>query len=174
MARRSLAAVAPAAILVAAACSDDDEPAATTEPTTQPSDSTASTADEAPDGEPVDDRLLTGDDLPAGFEPAGEVDDTITSFCVSEDATAGLSASARAAAAFAREPQGMSVVQLVFRFRDGRAARFVEQADAILERCQEVPDFSGLAFAYEPVSAEVARALEGSDASTARYGTSVG
>lgn len=176
MARRSLAAVAAAALLATTmACSDDDEPGATTDPTRQASGpTTSSTADEESAGEAVDDRLLTVEDLPPGFEQADEVDDTITSFCVSEDATAGLSASARAATAFARQPQGMSVVQLVFRFEDGGANRFVEQADAILERCQEVPDFSGLAFSYEPVSADVAAALERSDSSTARFGTSVG
>jgi len=102
------------------------------------------------------------------------IDDTITSFCAGEDATAGLSASGRASAGFTRTPPGASVLQIVFRFDDDGAAAFVEAAEAILGRCQEVPDFTGLAFSYEPVSEVVAASLAGADGSASRYGTSVG
>lgn len=117
--------------------------------------------------------LLTAADLPAGFEPAPG-DDTITTFCAGQDAAAGLRAAEREVAAFARRPAGASVIQVVLRLEGDGAPRFVEQADGLLETCSEVPDGSGLAFAYEPVSASVAAALEPVDGAVSGYGTSVG
>ena len=82
-----------------------------------------------------------------------DVGDTVTTFCVGEDATAGLQASGRAIAGFARTPPGVSVLQVVFRFEDDGAATFVQQAGEILGRCNEVPDAHGLAFTYKDAPA---------------------
>lgn len=163
--------VATAALLLGA-CSDDDPGADRTTATTAANSTTiAPTGDEELDG-----LLLEAAELPPGFTASDEVDDTITSFCVGEDATAGLQASARAARGFAREGGGASVIQLAFRFRGDGAARFVEQAEGALTRCDDVPtDASGLAFAYEPLAPEVAAALGGlADGAAARYGLSAG
>jgi hypothetical protein len=163
--------VVAALALLPLACSDD-EPGA--DPTTTTAPATTTTAAAA--DEDLDRLLLEATDLPPGFTASDEVDDTITSFCVGEDATAGLQASARAARGFAREGGGASVIQLAFRFRDGGAAAFVEQAEGALTRCHEVPtDASGLAFAYESLAPEVAAALGGlADEAAARYGVSAG
>ena len=100
----------------------------------------------------LEEMLLDAEDLPEGFEPSGEVDDTITTFCANEDATAGLQASAREVIGFTRAEAGTSVIQLAFRFDDDGAMRFVEQASAILDRCSDVPGAGGLAFTYEPLT----------------------
>jgi hypothetical protein len=146
-----------------AGCTDDEEP--TTAPTT-------SVAREDPDLERL---ALSAADLPPGFAPSPDVDDTITSFCANEDAAAGLRASGRMVRGFTREGGGASVIQLAFRFEDGGAATFVAQAGEILERCSGVPDGTGLAFEYAPLAPEL-EALVGdsTDAHAGRYGTSVG
>jgi hypothetical protein len=158
-----LRAVALVALLVAgAACSDDDEaPPATTTSTTL--------AEVA-----LDDLLVRQDELPPGFEPSPDVDDTITAFCAGEDATAGLQASERALTGHRRSPEGASVIHLAFRFRAGDGVRFVEQAAGILDRCSEVPDATGLAFTYTPAAPSVDAALAGTDAHVTRHGVSVG
>ncbi len=159
MTRRAVALVA-VVLASLAGCTDDD-------PT--PSSTTTSTA-----ADPLDDLLITPDDLPDGFAPNPDVDDTITAFCAGQDAAAGLQASSRAIVGFNRTPAGASVIHLVFRFDDDGAARFVSQADELLTSCSEVPDATGLAFTYEPVSPALTTALEGVDASATRYGTSIG
>jgi len=127
------------------------------------------------DDDGLEDLLLSEDDLPEGFAPADDVNDTLTSFCATEDATAGLQASDRAVIGFEREGGGASVIELVFRFRDGGGPTFVEQAEAALSRCSGVPDVSGLAFEYEPLAPELSTLLEDAgDARTGRHGTSVG
>ena len=160
-------AVATAAVVLASlvACTDDDGAPPTTTAST--------TTTVAPDGE-LEQLLVTAEDLPAGFAPSADVDDTITAFCAGQDAAAGLSASGRAIVGFTRTPPGASVIQLVFRFDDDGAARFVEQAEDLLTSCSDVPDATGLAFTYEPVSAPVEETLAGVDSSASRYGTSVG
>jgi hypothetical protein len=170
-----LRALLAALLLVAAlaACSGDDDG--------DGSDGTSTTASTAAgDGTtttvPAELRpyLIGADDLPPGFQPASSVDDTITAFCAGEDAAAGLQATARSVQAFNRQPAGASVLQMVFHFREGDAARFVEQAGQVLGRCSNVPDIHGLAFAYSPVDATVEAALGGTDAHVARYGESAG
>ncbi len=151
-----------AALLIGAvACSDDDA----SEP-----DGTTTTAPDAG----LEAVLVGLDDLPEGFEVSDTVDDTVTAFCVGEDAAAGLQASARAIAGFTRQPAGASVIHVAFRFRTGDAALFVQQAADILDRCSEVPDTTGLAFTYEPAAAAVDAALAGADAHVARHGVSIG
>jgi len=150
-------------VVGAAACGDDEPPPATT---------TTSTTE--PAGESLGPWVLEASDLPPGFSASGDADDTITAFCAGEDATAGLRASAREVTAFTRDPAGASVIQLVFRFEDDGAAAFVRQADEILDRCSDVPDATGLAFAYEPTADAVAAPLEAADATTSRFGTSAG
>jgi len=173
---RLLAALA--VLVMAAACGGDDAPAPTTatEPSTTSTPSEArSTSTTAPGA--LAPLLLEEGDLPAGFQAASGVDDTITSFCATHDAAAGLQASDRAVVGFAREGGGASVLQLVFRFEGDGAARFVAQADAALRACSGVPDGSGsgLAFEYEPLPEAVAAALgEVGDARTGAVGTSVG
>lgn len=160
-------AVATAAVVLASlgACTDDAG---------APSTTTASTTTTvAPDSE-LDQLLVTAEDLPAGFAPNADVDDTITAFCAGQDAAAGLSASGRAIAGFTRTPAGASVIELVFRFDDDGAARFVEQAEDLFTTCSDVPDATGLAFTYEPVSDPVAATLASVDSSASRYGTSFG
>ena len=149
-----------------AACSDDGPDGATT--TVGP---TTSSTRSDPSLEPL---LVQAAELPPGFGPADDIDDTITSFCANEDAAAGLQASGRALAGYTRDPAGASVIHLVYRFRAGDAARFVQQATDILGRCSDVPDATGLAFHYEPAAAEVDATLAGTDAHVARAGTSVG
>lgn len=175
MPRPALVALLAAGLLLggAAGCTDDD--------TTGPSDPTTTTEAESTTTTEGDDELaallLDGTDLPDGFETAAEVDDTITSFCATHDAAAGLQASERAVVGFARTSGGASVIQLAFRFEDDGAATFVAQAEAALAACSGVPDGSGtgLAFEYEPLSPTVAAAIDGAgDARTGGFGTSVG
>lgn len=162
------------AALLLVACSSDDDAGPSTTTTVETTSSSASSTG-VDDDPTLEGHLLDAGDLPEGFVAApGGVDDTITAFCAGEDATAGLSATGRAAVAFTRTPPGASVIQLVFRFEDDDAAAFVAAADAILERCSEVPDFTGLAFTYEPLTTEVADALAGADAAAGRHGTSMG
>jgi hypothetical protein len=168
----ALAAVALLGLGPLAACSDDGgtpSPARSTT-TTASGPSTSTTVDPA-----LVPRVLDPADLPAGFarDDTG-IDTTITAFCTGQDAAAGLQARARLAAGFRREPPGASVVQLVFRFREGDAARFVAQAQRVLDGCSNVPDVQGLAFAYEPTGPEVDAVLGGSDGHVSRYGASVG
>lgn len=147
----------------ATACTSDGpaQPAGTTTPpSTDP-------------GAAIEGVLLTASDLPAGFEPAAG-DDTITSFCAGQDAAAGLRASQRAVAAFARQPAGASVIQVALRLEDDGAQRFVDAARTLLDTCSEVPDATGLAFTYEAVSAPVAEVLEAAPGAVSGYGTSVG
>jgi hypothetical protein len=119
--------------------------------------------------------ILDTADLPEGFTSSPDVDDTLTAFCVNEDAAAGLQASAREVRGFTRDPAGVSVIQLVFRFGDEGAATFVAQAGEILGRCSGVPDATGLAFEYEPLSEGVDDAVaEASDTHVGTYGASVG
>ncbi|MDP1819441.1 MAG: hypothetical protein Q8K58_06035 [Acidimicrobiales bacterium] len=157
-------------LLLVVACSDDDHGApssSSTAPTT--------TSVSIPQDPSLAGLALAASDLPAGFSPAADVDDTITAFCAGEDATAGLQASGRALIGFTRAPAGASVIQLVFRFRDGGAAEFVRQSRAILDRCSGVPDVTGLAFTYEavpPALDEVVAA--GTDDHVTRHGVSAG
>ena len=163
----SLVAVLLAVGALAPACNGDDEPAAST-PTEASTGTTAVDAALAA-------HLLEVGDLPPGFEPAADVDDTITTFCANEDATAGLQASAREVRGFTRTGGGASVLQVAIRFDDDGASRFVDQASAILDRCSEVPDVTGLAFTYEPLAAGLDAPLaERADALVGRYGVNVG
>jgi len=165
-------AIALGLVTALAACGDDGpSPAPST--TTSAEGSSTSTTDAAG----LEALLLDLTDLPAGFEPAAEVDDTITSFCATQDAAAGLQADDRAVAGFARTGGGASVIQLAFRFRDDGAAAFVSQAEAALAACSGVPDGSGtgLAFEYEPLSAAVEAAIaDAGQSRTGGFGTSVG
>lgn len=158
---------------IAGGCSRDDaSPPSRTAP--------SSTTDSVPDTTSATDPelqalMLAAADLPAGFTDSAEVDDTITSFCAGEDATAGLRAASREVRGFTRSPGGASVIQLAFRFRDDGAERFVAQAGEILDRCSGVPDATGLAFEYGPLSPDVEAAAGGSaDAHVGRYGVNVG
>ncbi|MEQ1785864.1 MAG: hypothetical protein ABL966_02335 [Acidimicrobiales bacterium] len=170
MSRRAGAAAGLALLaLVACACTSDADPVATTT-----SSSTVSTSTTLPGDADLEGRLIAAADLPAGFAPDADVDDTITAFCAGQDAAAGLQASARSIVGFTRTPPGASVIQLAFRFDDDGAALFVEQAEALLTSCSDVPDATGLAFTYEAVTAPVAAALDGVEASASRYGVSVG
>jgi hypothetical protein len=169
MPRRLLTALIAAGLCLAAACSDGAPTSAA------PDSSTSAPTSTTTAGAPVDHLLIEASDLPAGFEPSGSVDDTITAFCAGEDAAAGLQASSRAVGGFQRTGGGASVVQLAFRFRDDDATTFVAQAAAALDRCDSVPDLSGLAFEYQPLAPELEAVLaEGTDGHTGRYGTSVG
>jgi hypothetical protein len=156
------------------ACDDDrGDP----DPTTTVSTATSSTSTtDGADADPaLTAHLLEPADLPSGFTESDTVDDTITAFCAGEDAAGGLQASARAARGFTRSGGGASVIQLAFRFRDDGAATFVAQAAAILERCDGVPDATGLAFEYEPLPPEVESPVAGAgDTHTGRYGVNVG
>jgi hypothetical protein len=166
--RRGLASCAVALALVA--CSDDDsdaDPTTTTEPSA-PVDTVA------PDDPALTPLVISADDLPDGFAPSEDVDDTITAFCAGQDATAGLAASGRAVAGFTRTPPGASVIEVAFRFEGDGAEQFVTQAEELLTSCHEVPDATGLAFSYEPLSVPVAATLERVETSAGRFGTSVG
>lgn len=171
---RALRAALAALALLAAACSSGDDatppdPTSTTTSTTEADGPPATT-----EAESLESLVLTVDDLPEGFAPSGDVDDTVTTFCAGQDATAGLQATAREVVGFTRTPPGASVVQLVLRFAEDGAADFVAQAASLLEGCNEVPDATGLAFTYEPVSPGLAELVEPLDGSAARYGTSFG
>jgi hypothetical protein len=165
--------LAVALTLVAlAACSGDDD----ADDTTSSSRSTGSTSSTiVPDDPTLEGLLLTADDLPEGFTPTEDVADTVTTFCAGQDATAGLQAEGRAIVGFTRTPAGASVIEVVFRFDDtGGAATFVEQAEELLADCSDVPDATGLAFTYEPLSEAVASTLTGAEHFAGRFGTSVG
>lgn len=164
-----LAALLVVALLATASCTDDGASPApsTTRPTAGPGTTVADAADLAA-------VLLRAEDLPAGFAPQADVNDTITTFCAGQDATAGLAASGRAIVGFTRTPAGASVIEIVFRFDGDGAARFVDQAEELLTSCSDVPDATGLAFTYEPAAAAVTAALEDLDAVATRYGTSIG
>jgi hypothetical protein len=155
-------------LLALLGCSDDDDP----DPATGSSSTTASTI--APDDPTLEPHLLSEDDLPDGFTATEDVADTVPSFCAGQDATAGLRAAGRAIVGFSRTPEGASVIEAVFRFEDDGAAAFVEQAEEILTSCSDVPDATGLAFTYEPLSAPVQSVLAGADTAASRFGTSVG
>lgn len=178
MSRRRGAAAALALLAVTAlACTSDDDPGASTTSSTSSSTSsstTASTTTSVPGDADLAARLVAAADLPAGFAPDADVDDTITAFCAGQDAAAGLQASGRAIVGFTRTPPGASVIQLAFRFDGNGAAQFVEQAEALLTSCSDVPDATGLAFTYEAVNAPVAAALAGVESAASRYGVSVG
>ena len=172
MGRRHFTALLTVALLVtgAAACSDDEPTTANSTTTTSASTTPTTALDPA-----LAALLLRAGDLPAGFTASHEVDDTITSFCASEDAAAGLHATARAVQGFTRTAGGASVIQVAFRFRGGDAASFVRQAGEILERCSGVPDITGLAFEYDALSPELAAVLDGApEASVGRHGVNVG
>jgi hypothetical protein len=144
---------------IVSACSDDSAEGPATTSTTLPV---------------LDELALSAGDLPDGFTASSEVDDTITAFCVNEDAAAGLRASAREVRGFTRTPAGASVIQLVFRFDEGAPA-FVTQAEEILDRCSGVPDVTGLAFEYEALTDGVDDAIaEASETHVSRFGASVG
>ena len=145
------------------------------DPTTTTTTAAPSSPDTiAPDDPDVAARLITVDDLPSGFAPSEDVDDTITTFCAGQDATAGLAADGRAVGGFTRTPPGASVIEVIFRFEANGAGGFVTQAEELLTSCTDVPDATGLAFTYEPVSDPVAASLTSADASASRYGVSVG
>jgi hypothetical protein len=166
---RALLVVLALAVLVPGACSDDDGGGATTTAAGGTDGTTTSLGSDPA----LDALLIAADELPAGFVPSEDVDDTITAFCAGEDAAAGLQASGRALVGYTRQPAGASVIQLVFRFRPGDGVAFVDQATQILGRCSDVPDGTGLAFTYEPAPGLDA-ALAGTDAFVARHGTSAG
>ncbi len=149
-----------------AGCTDDDDPA--------PASTTTTSAAPADDLE-LEGLALSPADLPPGFAPSVDVDDTITSFCANEDAAAGLRASGRLVRGFTKEGGGASVIQLAVRCEDDGAATFVAQAGEILERCSGVPDGTGLAFEYQPLGPELdALIAAGTNAHAGRYGASVG
>ena len=167
--RRLTSALVVALALVAGltGCSSDGSVATTT--TSNPA-STTTTVDDA-----LEALLLAPSELPGQFAISASADDTITAFCATEDATAGLQASARAVRGFQRTGGGASVIQLAFRFRADGASRFVSQASAVLDRCSGVPDVKGLAFDYDPLSPELEALLAGAgDARVGRHGVSVG
>lgn len=167
--------LALALVVAATAACDDGRGDADTTTTASTATSSTSTTDGANADPALAAHLLETADLPEGFTQSDTVDDTITAFCAGEDAAGGLQASARAARGFTRAGGGASVIQLAFRFRDDGAAAFVAQAAAILDRCDGVPDATGLAFEYEPLTAEVDAPVAGaSDAHTGRFGVNVG
>lgn len=169
---RSVALVATLMALLAAGagCSDDNSSRSAT-PTTLGSTTTSLGTD--PELEAM---LLEPADLPPGFsvETGADGADTISSFCLTEDPAAGLQASGRALVRMRRDPLGVALLQLVFRFRGDGAGTFVQQAEDIFERCNEVPDGQGLAFSYEPAAAGIDETLAGTDGAVARFGASVG
>lgn len=159
------------AVAVLGGCTADGGSDASTSTTTADPGTAQSTV---PDDPELSALLLEPGDLPAGFAPSDDVDDTISAFCAGQDATTGLSADGRAIVGFTRTPPGASVIEVVFRFEPGDAARFVDQSEELLTSCSDVPDATGLAFTYEPLTPAVAATLEGADARAGRYGTSVG
>lgn len=149
------------------ACSGSDGAAPTTTSSTTP---TTTAADPA-----IDALLLDLGALPPQFTISEAVDDTITAFCATEDAAAGLQASARSVRGFQRTGGGASVIQLAFRFRDDGASRFVAQAATALDRCSGVPDAKGLAFDYTPLSPALETLIaEAGDERVGRHGVNVG
>jgi hypothetical protein len=167
--RGGWAILAVASLLGIASCTDDDADSTSTS-----SADTSSSSTIAPDDPELEALLLTTADLPDGFTATEDVADTVTSFCAGQDAAAGLRAEGRAIVGFTRAPEGASVIEVVFRFEDDGAAAFVDQAAELVASCSEVPDVTGLAFTYEPLSAPVAASLAGADHSASAFGTSVG
>jgi hypothetical protein len=171
MRRPALTSLLVLALLVTASSCRDDKPTATTT-STAPSTSAppAGGGDEA-----LAALMLQASDLPAGFTASADVDDTITAFCATEDATSGLQASAREVRGFSRTAGGASVIQLAFRFRDDGATSFVTQAGAVLDSCSGVPDVKGLAFDYDPLTSGLDAAIDGAtDSHVGRHGVNVG
>ena len=168
MTRGGWAILAVACLLAISSCTDDDADSTST------TSDTGSSSTIAPDDPELEPLLLTAADLPDGFTATVDVADTVTSFCAGQDAAAGLRAEGRAIVAFTRAPEGASVIEVVFRFEDDGAATFVDQAGQILTSCSEVPDATGLAFTYEPLSAPVADTLASADDAASAFGTSVG
>lgn len=171
MPRRATIAVFALAVLAGAtgACSEEDGSPSTT------TTSTATTVTTVGGDDALAAMALTASDLPPGFEASSDVDDTLTTFCANEDATAGLQASGREVRGFTRTSGGVSVIHLVLRFRDDGAATFVTQAGEILERCSGVPDVTGLAFEYDDLPTALDGIIAGaSDTHVGRHGVSVG
>jgi hypothetical protein len=174
MRRPTLACLLCLALLVSAGpgCDDQSDPPATSTTATTGSTTTVPVAGE---DAALTALLLGPSDLPSGFAASDDVDDTITSFCAAEDATAGLQASAREVRGFTRGEGGASVLQLAFRFEDDGATRFVTQAEGALGRCSGVPDASGLAFEYDALSPGLETALgSAAEAVVGRHGINVG
>lgn len=159
-----------AVVATTAACSDDGGSGPTTTATV---DATTTSLGTDPALEAM---LLEPADLPPGFtaETGDGGAETVTTFCIGEDAAAGLRASARALVRMRRDPVGVALLQLIFRFTGDGAGTFVQQADDIFDRCNEVPDAQGLAFSYGPAGAGIDEALSGVDDFTTRFGSSVG
>lgn len=153
-------------VVVTIGCAGSDAPPTTT--SSMPPTSTTG-ADEA-----LLSLVLQPGDLPEGFMASPQVDDTATTFCAAEDAAAGLRATAREVRGFTNAGSGASVIQLAFRFEDDDAAQFVTQASEVLERCNRVPDISGLAFEYDSLSPELEGLLEQSTSAVGRHGVSIG
>jgi hypothetical protein len=153
---RLLVAVLALLPLVTAACSDDDGEAGST---------TVGPSTTIPNDPALVPLLVQHDELPDGFEEARPEEDTVPTFCAG-----------RAIAHYDREvePLGQSIVDIVFRFEGDGAAAFVRQAREAFEQCHEVPDFSGLAFAFSPASDALEAELAGTDDHVARHGSSVG
>lgn len=169
MRRPTLTSLLVLALLVTAGAGCADDGPTTTTTTSAPAPST--TAEDAA----LAALLLRASELPDGFTIADDVNDTITAFCASEDATAGLHATARAVRGFTRTASGASVIQVAFRFEGGDAARFVTQAGEILGRCSGVPDITGLAFEYDALSPELEAVIDGAtESSVGRHGINVG
>lgn len=154
-----------ALVVVAGGCAGSDATPATTSSTT----TSTPVVDEA-----LAALLLERGDLPGGFTESAQVDDTVTTFCAAEDAAAGLRATAREVRGFADTSSGTSVIQLVFRFAGDGARQFVDQAGGALERCDGVPDLTGLAFEYEPLGGDLNALLDRPDAAVGRHGVNVG
>ena len=168
--RRVLAISVLAALLMA--CTGDDGAAPTTTTVSAPETTTSAPAADDPALRAL---LLTPADLPAGFAPSADVDDTVTSFCAGQDAAGGLRATGRELVGFTRTPPGASVIHLAFRFTGTGAADFVDQAEALFSTCSDVPDITGLAFTYSPLSPALEAVLAaGTQRHVARYGVSVG
>jgi len=157
-------------VALLAGCHDDGDDGSSPTTTTE----AGSTSTIAPDDPSLEPLLLTVDDLPDGFTATEDVADTVSSFCAGQDATAGLRADGRAIVGFTRTPQGASVIEVIFRFEDDGAATFVHAAGSLLRSCSKVPDITGLAFTYEPVSQAVTASLSGADDTASAYGTSAG
>jgi hypothetical protein len=170
--RRSLRRGLVAIGLLLAACSDDG--GSTTTTTTAPPATTTSTTVADGTDPALQELLLAEDDLPEGFAVATAAADTVTTFCVGQDATAGLQAAARALVTFKRTPEGAAVIQIVFRFKGAGASTFVAQATQLFETCNEVPGEQGLAFTYGPAPSSVDAALAPTTSHAARNGTSIG
>jgi hypothetical protein len=167
--RRALLLLVPC-LLASSSCRGDDDTSSTS--TTEATGTTSSTV--APDDPTLEPLLLTESELPDGFTATEDVADTVTSFCAGQDAAAGLRAQGRAIVGFSRTPAGASVIEILFRFEADGATTFVDQAADLISSCSDVPDASGLAFAYEPLSDPVTASLDGADRSASAFGTSAG